>query len=180
MRMRTIQKRRRRENKTDYLNRLKLLKSEKPRLVFRKTNKYLIGQYILSEEAQDKINFGTTSKTLLKYGWPESFKGSLKSIPASYLTGYMIAKKILKDKLEKPIMDLGMLRTLHKTKIFAFLKGAIDAGLDIPCPEEAFPEEERIQGKDMKEDFTKTFNEIKSKLDKQPQGVPSSKKEVKA
>jgi len=180
MRMKTIQKRRRRENKTDYLNRLKLLKSERPRLVFRKTNKYVLGQYVLSEEAQDKINFGITSKALLKHGWPENFKGSLKSIPASYLTGYLISKKILMDKLEKPIVDLGMQRTLHKTKIFAFLKGAIDAGLEIPCSEEAFPEEERIQGKDMKEDFTENFNKIKSNLDKLHQGVPSNKKEAKA
>ena len=167
MRMKTIQKRRRRENKTDYLKRLKLLKSDKPRLVFRKTNKYVIGQYIVSDEAKDKIVFGVTSKILLKHGWPENFKGSLKSIPASYLTGYFTAKKILKDKLETPIMDLGMTRTLHKTKIFAFIKGLIDAGLEIKCKEEAFPEEERITGANLKEDFTKTFNSIKSKVDKE-------------
>lgn len=166
MRMKTIQKRRRRENKTDYLKRLKLLKSDKPRLVFRKTNKYVIGQYVVSEEAKDKISFGVTSKVLLKNGWPENFKGSLKSIPASYLTGYLIAKRILRDKLEEPILDFGMSQTLHKTKIFGFIKGAIDAGLKISCKEEAFPQVERITGKDMKEDFTKTFNEIKSKIDK--------------
>lgn len=167
MRMKKVQKRRRRENKTDYLNRIKLLKSEKPRLVFRKTNQYSIGQYVISEEAKDKIVFGLTSKALLKYGWPENFKGSLKSIPAAYLTGFLIAKKILKDKLEKPVVDFGMIRTLHKTKVFAFLKGAIDGGLEISCPEEAFPEEERIVGKSMKEDFSKTFEQIKSKIEKQ-------------
>jgi len=167
MRMKTIQKRRRRENKTDYLNRLKILKSGKPRVVFRKTNKYVLGQYVFSENAQDKILFGITSKILIKYGWPEKFYGSLKSLPASYLTGYVLAKNILSKGLETPIMDFGMLRTLHKSKIFAFLKGLIDAGIKISCPEEAFPEEERIQGRNLKEDFTKIFNEIKLKIDKE-------------
>ncbi len=164
--MKTIQKRRRRENKTDYLSRLKMLKSEKPRLVFRKTNKYILSQYVLSDEAKDKIVMGITSKALLKYGWPESFKGSLKSITASYLTGYLMAKKIQKEELENPIVDFGMARKLHKSKLFAFLKGAIDGGLEINCKEEAFPEQERIEGKSLKEDFGKYFNEIKSKIDK--------------
>jgi len=162
--MRTL-RRRRKERKTDYSARIKLLKSEKPRLVFRKTNKYIIGQYVLSLEAQDKVLFGETSKRLLTLGWPEEFKGSLKSIPASYLTGYLIGKKIQKDKLETPIIDFGMIRTLHKTKVFGFLKGVIDSGLEISCPEEAFPEEERIKGKSMKKDFEKDFEKIKLKIE---------------
>ena len=78
--MKTV-RRRRRENKTNYLKRVKLLKSGSPRIVFRKTNKYLIIQYVASKQAQDKINFGVNSKHLIKYGWPEEFKGSLKSTP---------------------------------------------------------------------------------------------------
>jgi len=163
--MRTL-KRRRKERKTDYLNRLKLLKSEKPRLVFRKTNKYVISQYIESESAQDKIIFGITSKELIKNGWPEKLKGSLKSIPASYLTGYLTAKKILKSKLEEPIVDLGMQRVIEKTKIFAFIKGLIDGGIKIKCDKEKFPEEDRLLGKSTKEDISKIVMEVKSKLDK--------------
>jgi len=162
--MRTL-RRRRKEHKTDYSARIKLLKSEKPRLVFRITNKFVIGQYVVSSDAQDKVVFGETSKRLLTLGWPEEFKGSLKSIPAAYLTGYLIGKKIQKDKLETPIMDLGMIRTLHKTKVFGFLKGIIDSGIEIPCKEEAFPEEERIKGKSMKKDFTAEFDKIKSKIE---------------
>jgi large subunit ribosomal protein L18 len=165
MRMKTMPKRRRRENKTDYLARLKMLKSEKPRLVFRKTNKYFIVQYVESDEAKDKIIFGTNSKVLLTKGWPKDFAGSLKSIPAAYLTGYFVAKKIQKDKLETPIVDIGMIRMLHKSKPYAFIKGLIDAGLEISCKEEAFPEEERIQGKNLKSDFSTKFNEIKSNLE---------------
>lgn len=164
--MKKTPRKRRRQGKTDYANRVGLLKSEKPRLVFRKTNKYFLVQYVLSEEAKDKIVFGTTSKELLKHGWPKDFAGSLKSIPAAYLTGYLFGKKIQAAKAETPIMDLGMIRTLHKTKVFGFLKGAIDSGLDIACKEEAFPEEDRIQGKAMKKDFSAEFEKIKSNLEK--------------
>lgn len=158
------QKKRRQQYKTDYKKRLNLLKSETPRLVFRKTNKYFVVQYTTSEEARDKIIFNLNSKMLLKHGWPEEFKGSLKSIPAAYLIGYLVGKKILKDKLEKPIMDFGMMRTLHKTRIYGFLKGLIDAGIEISCKNEAFPEQERISGKNLKKDFSSKFEEIKSKL----------------
>lgn len=68
--------------------------------------------------------------------------------------------------MNTPIIDFGMQRILHKTKIFAFIKGLIDAGLKIECKDEAFPGEERIRGKDMKEDFSKIFDEIKLKIDK--------------
>ena len=163
--MRTL-KRRRKERKTDYLNRLKLLKSEKPRMVFRKTNKYIISQYVESESAQDKIIFGVTSKSLLNHGWPKNLVGSLKSIPASYLVGYLSGKKILKEKLEKPIVDLGMHRVIKKTKIFAFIKGLIDSGIEISCSEENFPEEERILGKSTKGDVSKKIMEVKSSIDK--------------
>jgi len=134
------QKRRRKQGKTDYKKRMNLLKGLRPRVTFRKTNRYLVVQYILSNEAQDKIVFGITSKKLLKYGWPKNFEGSLKSIPASYLTGYLFGKIILEKKLKEPIIDFGMLRTLHKSKIYSFLKGIIDSGIKIQCNKEIFPE----------------------------------------
>ena len=55
-------KKRRKEAKTDYGKRIKLLKSSSPRIVFRKTNKYVIIQYVISKEAKDEIEFGITSK----------------------------------------------------------------------------------------------------------------------
>jgi large subunit ribosomal protein L18 len=158
-----VDKRRRRENKTDYLIRKKMLSGEKPRVVFRKTNKYVIAQYVLSKEAKDSVKIGLTSKILLKYGWPEKGEGSLKSIPAAYLTGYIIGKKILKDKLETPIVDLGMEKKVHKTKIFACIKGLVDAGLDIKTKEDTFPEENRLAGESIKTKID--VKKIKSKID---------------
>lgn len=161
-----VQKRRRREGKTDYKIRLNLLKGETPRIVFRKSNKYLVSQYVINENAKDKVKFGLNSKILLKYGWPKEFEGSLKSISAAYLLGFLTAKKILKDKIKTPIIDFGMIRVLPKTKPFAYLKGLIDGGLKIKSKEESFPEQDRIIGKNLKKDFSKNFQETKSKIEK--------------
>jgi len=161
-----LPKQRRIKNKTDYHKRLKLLKSGAPRVTFRKTNRYVIAQYVTSREAQDKIEFGITSKKLKNYGWPDKFDGSLKSITASYLTGLLMGKEIIKNKMKTPIVDFGMTRVLSKNRTFGFIKGLIDAGVEIKCSEDHFPDEERIEGKYMKEDFSKTFKEIKSKIEK--------------
>ena len=158
--MKTVRKRRK-QSKTNYLKRIKLLKSRKPRVVFRKTNRYIIAQYIISKEARDSVKIGVNSKVLLKYGWPKEKIGGLKSLSASYLIGYLMGKRILKNKLQEPIIDFGMIRTIHKTKVFAFLKGLIDSGLKIKYKEETLPKEERIMKKDI------NLNEIKSKIDDQ-------------
>jgi len=163
--MKTL-RRRRKENKTDYLKRLKLLKSELPRIVFRRTNKYFIVQYVVSDQTKDKIEIGLTSKKLIDYGWPKNSGGSLKSTPAAYLIGLLIGKEIIKNKKEMPIVDFGMLRVLSKSKVHAFLKGLVDSKLKIKHKEENFPSEDRISGKHLKKDFSKTFNEIKSKIEK--------------
>ncbi len=160
-----VQKRRRREAKTNYSKRIKLLKGNSPRVVFRKTNKYVIAQYVTSKHAQDKIEMGINSKILLKYGWPKQAEGGLKSIPASYLTGLLIGKKIIEKKLETPIIDFGMIRNLHKTKIYAFMKGLIDAGIKIKFDEkkDIFPSNERIKGEHLRNKIP--FEQIKSKIE---------------
>ena len=159
--MRTI-KLRRRKNKTDYAKRIKFLKSEKPRIVFRKTTRYFIAQYVLSEEAKDKVVFGINSKQLLKFGWPKESSNSLKTISAAYLLGLLMGKKVFEKKLEKPIIDFGMLRVLHKTKLYGFLKGLKDSGVEIECEENLFPEEKRIEGSFLKNKIN--FEEVKLKI----------------
>jgi large subunit ribosomal protein L18 len=160
-----VAKRRRRENKTDYKKRMKMLKGRIPRIIFRKSNRYVIAQYVSSKQAQDKIEFGMSSKDLMKYGWPKENQGSLKSIPASYLIGFLIGKKVIKEA-ENPILDFGMQRVLHKTKTFAFLNGLVDAGVKVKHDEKIFPDENRIKGKHMKKDFSSTFEQIKSNIEK--------------
>ncbi len=158
-----IQKRRKREHKTDYGKRLKLLKSGKPRVVFRASNRYIIAQYIESSDAQDKAKFGVSSKELLKFGWNEKTKGSLKSIPASYLTGFLMGKKVLKTAGDV-VLDFGMKRMIYKTRVYAFIKGLKDAGVNVNCDEKFFPNEEKLKGEHMKNKIN--FNEIKSQVEK--------------
>jgi large subunit ribosomal protein L18 len=158
--MKTI-RRRRREAKTDYLKRKNLLKNNAPRLVLRRTNKYLICQYVKSREAQDMVIFGVTSKALVKYGWPIDKLKNIKSVSAAYLLGYLVGKKINKDNIQKPIVDFGMYRTIHKNRLFSFLKGLKDSGIEVKVEEKTFPEEDRInkiQGL--------PFEKIKSNIDK--------------
>jgi len=157
-----IQKKRRNENKTDYLKRIKLLKSGRPRICFRKTNAYLNAQYIESKEAQDKVILGLTSQKLMEYGWPKEAKGSLKSSSASYLLGILIGKKIIEKKFENPVVDFGMTKIIHKNNAFAFLNGLKDAGLKIKCDKENFPDENRIKGEHMKNKIP--FEKIKSQI----------------
>jgi large subunit ribosomal protein L18 len=153
-------RRRRRESKTDYGARLMLLKSQKPRLVIRKTNRYIIAQIVVSSLAQDKVMFNATSKELIAKGWPQEKSGSLKSLPAAYLTGYLIGK-IAKTKVKEVIADLGINRNIKKSRIYAVVKGAVDAGLIIPHDPKGLPEEEKISGS---EGLGELVTKIKPKL----------------
>jgi len=160
MALRTL-KRRRIENRTDYKARRILLTSGLPRIVVRRTNKYFILQAVESDEAQDKVLATITSKDLLKNGWDAKAGGSLKSIPAGYLTGMLMAKKL---KSGKYIVDLGMARTLKGGRVFSVVKGLIDGGLDIPANEKVFPGEERLNGEHLKDDVKAMIAEVKKKL----------------
>lgn len=140
---RTI-RRRRLEARTDYKSRLALLKSGKARLVVRKTNRYIIAQIVISEAAQDKVISGLTSHSLLSKGWPASASGSLKSLPAAYFTGLLLGKNA-KSKIKDAIFDLGMQRNISKSRLYAVLKGVVDAGISIPHSKETLPSLEDIQ-----------------------------------
>ena len=135
--------------------------------MFRRTNKYLIAQYVISKESRDEVKIGINSKNLLRYGWPKENKGSLKSITAAYLIGLLMGKQIIKEKKEAPIFDFGMITPVHKTKPFAFLKGIIDSGVKMTHNGNIFPEEEKIRGKYLKKDFSEIFEKIKSNIEKQ-------------
>lgn len=162
--MKTL-RRRRKENKTDYHKRISLLKGGIPRVTFRKTNRYIIAEYVTSKEAQDSVVFGVTSRILLNHGWPEDMQGSLKSLSAAYLTGFYLGKQIVHKKLETPIIDIGMIRNVNKGKVFAFIKGIVDSGVKAKHEEKTFPDEDRIKGKNLKRDFSVSFAKIKKDIE---------------
>ena len=138
-----IPRRRRLEARTDYKARFELLKSGKARLVVRKSNRFILAQIVISEGAQDKVITGFTSKDLLQKGWPKEKEGSLKSLQSAYLTGYFIGKKI-DGKVKEALFDIGMQRNVHKSRLYAVLKGAIDAGMKIPHDSNALPTEKEF------------------------------------
>jgi large subunit ribosomal protein L18 len=160
--MRNIRMTRRRESRTDYPARITMLKSNSPRVTFRKTNRYIIGAYIKSKESQDSVILSVNSKELEMYGWNGY---SIKNIPACYLTGLLLGKKIIDKKEDKNvIIDLGLIRNISKSRIYAFIKGLKDAEVIVKCEEEMFPSEERINGKHINESVEKMFEKVKKDL----------------
>ncbi len=155
---RTVRKRRY-EAKTDYKARLHLLKSDKPRVIFRKTNRYLIAQIVTSEIAQDKVVCNASTKDLLNHGWPIKLQGSLKSLPAAYLLGHFLANKT--KAIKSGILDLGLIRHVPKSRVYAFAKGMIDAGFDLPCKNDVLPDEAQMN---KKPETAKLINQIKGKF----------------
>ena len=155
-----LNKKRRIENKTNYKRRLILLKSTCPRLVVRKTNKYLTAQVIESESAQDKVIFSVSTKELLKHGWPENKSNSLKSITAGYLAGLLLGKQL--KGVKKLILDIGLSPSTKGSRIYAFVKGVSDAKIEINCSKEMFPSEDRIKGEHIELD---KFEKIKEKIE---------------
>ncbi|MGM5480943.1 MAG: 50S ribosomal protein L18 [Nanobdellota archaeon] len=137
----TVKYRRKREGKTYYKKRLELLKSGKPRFVVRKTNSAMILQVVEYNPDGDKVLVTFHSKQLDNYGW----KYSKNSLPACYLAGLALGLKA-KEKVPEAILDLGLQSPAAGTRLYAALKGAIDAGLEIPCSESVFPPDERIRG----------------------------------
>lgn len=154
-----IDKKRKRQRKTNYTKRLILLKGKLPRLVVRKTNRYLIAQVIESNDAEDKVLYSTNSKELLKLGWPENKKGSLKSLTAGYLTGLLLGKKA-KGLKKRIILDTGLIPSTKGSRVYAVTKGFSDAGADIKFQEEIIPTKEKIEDKEFKE----FFNTVKQNI----------------
>ena len=134
--------RRRREGKTDYYQRTRLVVSDVPRMVVRKTNRHIIVQLVTAEMDGDHTLVAANSAELEKYG----YTGSTSNTPAAYLTGMLFAAKAKKAQQERAILDIGLNRATPGARVFAALKGAVDAGLDIPHGEAILPSEERIKG----------------------------------
>lgn len=134
--------RRKRGQSTNYRKRLRLLIGGTSRLVVRITNTRIIAQIVEFQHHGDRIVVGTDSTALRKLGW----KYSCKNIPAAYLTGALIASKARATGCNAVILDSGFRGEFKKGKLYAVVKGAVDAGLKIPHGEDIFPLEERMQG----------------------------------
>ncbi|MBQ9026991.1 MAG: 50S ribosomal protein L18 [Methanobrevibacter sp.] len=134
--------RRRREGKTDYGARIKLIDYEKSRLVVRVSNNQATVQVIDYSPEGDITRASAVGKQLPSFG----YLGNPGNITGVYLTGYLCAKRALAEGIEYAILDIGLRSPIKGSKIFAALKGAVDAGLEVPHGDFIFPEDERIRG----------------------------------
>eukprot|EP01115_Flamella_aegyptia_P011326 TRINITY_DN5256_c0_g1_i1.p1 TRINITY_DN5256_c0_g1~~TRINITY_DN5256_c0_g1_i1.p1 ORF type:complete len:293 (+),score=87.53 TRINITY_DN5256_c0_g1_i1:39-917(+) len=162
-----VKYRRRREGKTDYYARKRLIyqdknkyNSPKYRLVVRFTNKDIICQIIYAEIKGDKVMTVAYSHELPRYGVPVG----LTNYASAYCTGLLLARRHLtklgladqyvgqeevngedyfvEEEGEKrpffALLDVGLARTTTGARVFAAMKGACDGGLDIPHSESRY------------------------------------------
>jgi large subunit ribosomal protein L18 len=104
----------------------------------------VVAQLVEFTPKGDKVLVGADSSALRKYGW----NYSCKNLPAAYLTGFLFGKKVAEKKYKgEMVFDTGFKSPLHKGKYYAFLKGALDAGLNVPhSGKELFPDDKKLQG----------------------------------
>merc|ERR1712004_177426 len=161
--------RRRREGKTDYYARKRLVVQDKNkyntpkyRMIVRCSNKDITCQIAYARLEGDRVVAASYSHELPNYG----VKVGLTNYAAAYCTGLLLARRVLKkmnldsayegnseingehymveDNADGPgafraCLDVGLARTTTGAKIFGAMKGAADGGLDIPHSEKRFP-----------------------------------------
>jgi len=161
--------RRRREGKTDFFARKRLVIQDKNkyntpkyRMIVRFSNTDVCCQIAYARLEGDIVIGAAYSHELPRYG----VKVGLTNYAAAYCTGLLLARRMLQkfnldtvyegnteingemynveDNDEGPgafraCLDVGLARTSTGAKVFAALKGAVDGGLDIPHSEKRFP-----------------------------------------
>jgi large subunit ribosomal protein L5e len=160
---------RRREGKTDYYARKRLVVQEKNkyntpkyRMIVRFTNKDIVCQVAYARIEGDVVICAAYAHELPRYG----VKVGLTNYSAAYCTGLLLARRVLQkhnldgiyqgnDNIDgdeylvesedgKPgafrcYLDVGLARTTTGAKVFGAMKGAVDGGLEIPHNVRRFP-----------------------------------------
>ncbi|MBS7647341.1 MAG: 50S ribosomal protein L18 [Candidatus Bathyarchaeia archaeon] len=135
--------RRRREGKTNYRKRKALILSGKPRLVVRGSLKNILVQIVTAKPRGDEVLVSAHSRELLKkFGW----RAPRGNVPAAYLTGLLCGLKAKAKGVDEAVLDIGLHSPTKGARVFAALKGVLDAGLSVPHGEEKLPDEDRIKG----------------------------------
>jgi len=149
--------RRLRENKTNYRRRSTMLMSKREFITVQISNENILVQIHKPELLGDTVIASAHSRFLLDKGW----KGSRKSVSASYLTGYFAGKKAITKELKNAILYAGASK--YTQRMAAALKGVIDAGLEVPADQDTFPDLDRIKGEHLK--VKNDIEKIKSAID---------------
>jgi large subunit ribosomal protein L18 len=149
--------RRLRDEKTNYRKRKTMLAGKRDFVTVSISNENTQVQIHKPELLGDKVIASAHSRYLLSKGW----KGSRKSVPAAYLTGYLAGKKAIGKGAKDAILYSGTKK--YTQRMAAALKGIIDAGLKIPADPETFPADERINGEHLK--VKNDISQMKSTID---------------
>lgn len=130
---------RRKEQRTDYRKRLRLLIGRKNRVVIRKSLNGFNIQIIKYKESSDETVTEVSTKHLKQHGW----KGHGGNLPSAYLTGFLFGKIAIKKGFDEGIIDLG-LQSKKSQALFAVALGIKDAGFKLPTNAEI--SEDRLKG----------------------------------
>lgn len=160
-----IKYKRRRQGRTNYKRRLKLLLSKKPRIIIRRNHGSIVAQVATFEPQGDKVAVNVSSKNLETFGW----KHHAGNLPSAYLTGLLLGKKAQAAGIKEGIVDSGLINSIKGNSFYATLKGIIDSGLKVPADQSIFPNDERISGKHI-EDYAKKLKENEEAFKKQYSG----------
>jgi large subunit ribosomal protein L18 len=80
------------------------------------------------------------------------------------LTGLLAGKRARDKKVKEVVLDLGLQTSTKGSRIYAALKGVLDAGIKVPHSEKILPDEDRIKGVHISENTVKQFEEVRSKI----------------
>ncbi len=133
---------RRREGKTNYRRRLKLLFSKKPRVAVRRSNRNILLQLVVAGDKGDLTLVSASSADLKEYG----YEAGTGNTPAAYLTGLLFGKKAVSSGYREAVLDMGLQSSTPGSRIYGALKGVVEGGIDIPHSEDILPSEDRISG----------------------------------
>ena len=134
--------RRRREGKTDYRARKALVISKIPRVVVRGSLKHVNVQVVEAAPTGDRVIVSANSQELKKYGW----QAPCGNVPAAYMTGVLCGVRAVAKDVKKAVADIGLHQPTKGARIFASLKGVMDAGVEVPHDEGKMPDVKRLRG----------------------------------
>ena len=153
--------RRRRRAETDYRQRLRLLLSHEHRAVVRKTLNNMIVQVVAYDRAGDRVVASAVSRELVKRGWT----AGTGNTAAAYLTGFLAGKRAVRSGVARAVLDIGMQSPSRGGRVFAVLRGLVDAGVSIPHAAEVLPTDDRIRGIHINAALPKAFDAVRATLE---------------
>ena len=155
---------RRRTSETDYHRRFRMLRGGVPRAVVRVSNTQVTCQLVTYETDGDRVVASVTGKELVdNHKWPS--EASRKSVPACYLAGFALAKSAISNGHEEAILDIGLAASSGGSRVYAALRGMVEAGLSVPHSEDVLPSEERVNGKHIGEELQKAVSATKKSIE---------------